>query len=214
MLSSPQFFCHFRTGSSISVILGEDLTDSSKWVGSFLEVRIILVLTEFITVYGNCLFRDLFLLTCLKVTHIYCIHTVPKTVQAFDTRSSRMKWDGCFVYVKSCWNTGLSFQDGSQQFLALTHSTNTCCYCSVPKSLSFPVSQLLALGGQSTGASASVLPVNIQGWLPLALTGLISLQSRALKSLLQHHSWKASILHVQLSLCSNSHIHKWLLEEP
>ena len=41
---------------------------------------------------------------------------------------------------------------------------------------------------------ASVLPMNIQGWFPLGLTGLISLQSKGLKSLLQHHSSKASIL--------------------
>ena len=54
-----------------------------------------------------------------------------------------------------------------------------------------------ASGDQSIGASASasVLPVNIQGWFPLGLTGLISLQSKGLfKSLLQHHSLKASIL--------------------
>ena len=43
-------------------------------------------------------------------------------------------------------------------------------------------------------ASASVLPVNIQRWFPLGWTGWISLQSRGLKSLLQHHSLKPSIL--------------------
>ena len=43
---------------------------------------------------------------------------------------------------------------------------------------SFPVSQLFTSGGQSIGASASVLPMNIQGWFPLGLTGLISLQSK------------------------------------
>ena len=45
-------------------------------------------------------------------------------------------------------------------------------------------------------ASASVLPMNIQGWFPLGLTGLISLQSKGtLKSLLQHHSSKTLIVH-------------------
>ena len=39
----------------------------------------------------------------------------------------------------------------------------------------FPVNWLFTSGGQSIGASASVLPVNIQGWFPLELTGLISL---------------------------------------
>ena len=37
---------------------------------------------------------------------------------------------------------------------------------------------LFATGGQSIGASASVLPMNIHDWLPLGLTGLISLQSK------------------------------------
>ena len=61
---------------------------------------------------------------------------------------------------------------------------------------SFPVSQLFTSGGQTIGASvsASVLPVNIQGWSPSALAGFISLLSQGLKSLLQQHSSKASIL--------------------
>ena len=56
------------------------------------------------------------------------------------------------------------------------------------------MSWLFASGGQSIGASASVLPMNIQGWFPLGLTGWISFQSKGLSSLLQHHSSKASIL--------------------
>ena len=58
----------------------------------------------------------------------------------------------------------------------------------------FPVSQLFTSDGQSIGASASVLPMNIQGSFLLGLTGLMSLLSKGLKSLLQHHSSKASIL--------------------
>ena len=53
-------------------------------------------------------------------------------------------------------------------------------------------SELTASGGQSTGASVSVLPMNIQGWFPLGLTGWFSLQSKDLSSLLQHHNSKAS----------------------
>ena len=47
---------------------------------------------------------------------------------------------------------------------------------------SFQMSQLFPSGGQSIGvsASASVLPMNIQDWFPLGLTGLISLQSKGL----------------------------------
>ena len=53
---------------------------------------------------------------------------------------------------------------------------------SVPASRSFPMSQLFASGGQNirASASASVLPMNIQSWFPLGLTGLISLLSKGL----------------------------------
>ena len=58
------------------------------------------------------------------------------------------------------------------------------------------MSQLFRSGGQSIGvsASASVLPMNIQDRFPLGWIGCISLQSKGLSSLLQHHSSKASIL--------------------
>ena len=58
------------------------------------------------------------------------------------------------------------------------------------------VSQLFASGGQSTGgsASASVLPMNIQGWFPLGYWFDLLVVRGTLKSLLQHHSSKASIL--------------------
>ena len=62
---------------------------------------------------------------------------------------------------------------------------------------SFPASGLLQWVSSSHQVAkiASVLPMNIQGWFPLGLTDLISLQSkRTLKSLLQHHSSKASSL--------------------
>ena len=60
----------------------------------------------------------------------------------------------------------------------------------------FLMSQLFTSGGQSIGASASasVPLVNIQDWFPLALTGLIFLQSRGLSRVFQYHSSKASIL--------------------
>ena len=56
------------------------------------------------------------------------------------------------------------------------------CLQSFPASVSFAVSQLITSDGQSirASASASVLPMNIQGWFPLGLIGLISLQSKGL----------------------------------
>ena len=56
------------------------------------------------------------------------------------------------------------------------------CLRSFPVSGSFQISQFFASGGQNIGgsASASVLPLNIQDWFPIGLTGLISLQSKGL----------------------------------
>ena len=81
------------------------------------------------------------------------------------------------------------------------------CLQSFPAWESFPVSQFFASGGQSieASASASVLPMNIQDWLDR-----FAVQA-TLKSLLQHHSSKASILWCSASLQSNPHIHKWPL---
>ena len=55
-----------------------------------------------------------------------------------------------------------------------------CCLQSFPASGPFPMSWLFPLGGQSIGASASVLPMTIHSWFPLRLTGLISLPSKGL----------------------------------
>ena len=66
-----------------------------------------------------------------------------------------------------------------------------------PASGSFQMSQLFTSGGQNIGVSASisVLPINTQDWSPLGWTGWMSLKfKKTLKSLLQHHSSKASIL--------------------
>ena len=65
------------------------------------------------------------------------------------------------------------------------------CLQSFPASGSFLMSQFFASGDQSIETSALILPMNIQDWFPLEVTGLIPLQT--LKSLLQHHSSNASI---------------------
>ena len=89
------------------------------------------------------------------------------------------------------------------------------CPQSFPASGSFPMSQLFTSGSQSTGASASVLPMSIQGWFPLGLTGLISLQSKGLSRVFSNTTvWKHQFFSLQPSLWSNSHIHTWLLEKP
>ena len=82
------------------------------------------------------------------------------------------------------------------------------CPQSFPASGSFPMSQLFTSGGQSIGASESVLPMNTQGWSPSERTGWISLQSKGLSrvfsSTIQKHQFFGAV----------SHICTWLLEKP
>ena len=89
------------------------------------------------------------------------------------------------------------------------------CLQSFPASGFFPRSQLFTSGGQSIRVSASVLSINIQGWFPLGLIGLISLQSKGLSRVFSNTTvQKHQSFSTQLSLWSNSHIHTWLLEKP
>ena len=76
------------------------------------------------------------------------------------------------------------------------------CPQSFPASGSFPVGQFFASGGQSivASASASVLPVNIQGWSPLGWTGLISFRGCAFKISIGIAKW--------LPHCPRQHTHK------
>ena len=74
----------------------------------------------------------------------------------------------------------------------------------------FPISQFFASGSQNIGtsASASILPMNIQGWFPLGLTSLNSLQSKGLLGVFSSTTvWKHQFFDTQPSLWSNSHIH-------
>ena len=91
------------------------------------------------------------------------------------------------------------------------------CPQSLPASESFPISQIFAWGGQSTGDSAlaSFLPKNTQGWSPSEWTGWISLKSKGLSRVfsnttLQKHQFFDSLPSSQ----SNSHIHTWPQEKP
>ena len=91
------------------------------------------------------------------------------------------------------------------------------CPQSLPASKSFPMSQLFARGGQSTGVSAlaSFLPKKYQGWSPSEWTGWISLQSKGLprvfsNTTVQKHQFFGS----QPSSQSNSHIHTWPQDKP
>jgi len=91
------------------------------------------------------------------------------------------------------------------------------CPKSLPESESFPMSQLFAWGGQSTGVSAlaSFLPKKSQGWSPSEWTGWISLQSKGLSRVFSNTTvQKHQFFGAQPSSQSSSHIHTWPLEKP
>ena len=109
------------------------------------------------------------------------------------------------VCLNSCWSS-----QWCQPTISSFVITFSSCLQSFPTSGSFPRSQFFTSGGRSIGASAlaSVLPMNIQDWFPLGLTGWISLQSKGLSRVfsnttVQNHQFFSP----QLSLWSNSHIH-------
>ena len=80
------------------------------------------------------------------------------------------------------------------------------CPQSFPVPGTFPMSRLFESDDQNTGASASVLPVNIQGWSPLRLTGLISLLSKGLSGVFSSTTVRRhQFFGTQASLQSDSH---------
>ena len=109
----------------------------------------------------------------------------------------------------------------SSQWCLPTISSSVILFSSCPQSLpaseSFPMSQLFAWGGQSTGASAlaSFLPKNTQGWSPSEWIGWISLQSKGLSRVFSNTTvQKHQFFSTQLSSPSSSHIQTWPLEKP
>ena len=127
------------------------------------------------------------------------------------------KWDVSFQSLSPLWlfttpgtaahQTSLSFTISQNLFKLISSETvmlsNQLILCSLffsclqsfPASGSFPMSWLFASSGQSTGASVSVLPVNIQGWFPLGLTGLSSLLSMGPSRVLEKwYGWSWNVV--------------------
>ena len=97
------------------------------------------------------------------------------------------------------------------------HQTISSYLQTFPTLGSFLMSQLFTSGGQSTGSSTStsVLSMNIQGWFPLRLTGLITLLSRGFSRVFSNTTvQKYQFIGAQPSLWFSSHICTWLLERP
>ena len=115
-------------------------------------------------------------------------------------------------YVFHSWNL---FKFVATELLMLTISSSAAPFSFCLQS--FPMSLFFTSGGQSIGdsASESVLPMNIQGWFPLGLTGLISSQSTGPSRGFSNCTiWKHQFFGVLPSLWFNSCIHTRLLEKP
>ena len=100
---------------------------------------------------------------------------------------------------------------------AISSSNNFFCFQSFLASRTFPMSQLFTSGDQNTGvsASASVLPMNIQGWSPSRWTGLLSLQSKGLSGVFSNTTvQRHQLFGAPPSLQSSSHNHTWPLGRP
>ena len=104
----------------------------------------------------------------------------------------------------------------SSQWFHPALSSSIVPFSSCPQSFaaseSFPMSQLFTSGGQSI--EASVFPMNIQGWIRLGLTGLISMMSRGLSRVFSNTTVrKYPFFGAQPYLLSSSHSYTWLLEK-
>ena len=113
------------------------------------------------------------------------------------------------------WSNSCSLSHWSHPTISSSVAAFSTCSQFFLASRSFPMSWLFASGSQSVGPSASVLPMNIQGWFPLGLTGLISLLSKGLSRVFSSTTArKHQFLSALPSLWSSSHICAWLLEKP
>ena len=124
-------------------------------------------------------------------------------------------WTAAFQASLSITNSWSSLKLMSIELVMVSNHLILChpfssCLQSFPASGSFQMSHFFAAGGLSIGvsASASVLPMNIQGWFPLGWAGWISLQSKGLSRVFSNTTvQKHQFFGTQLSLWTNSHIH-------
>ena len=124
---------------------------------------------------SNILFLSSFIVSCcccsvIQLCSILCNHGLQHSKLPCPSPSPKVCSDSCPL---SWW---------CHPTISSSVTPFSFCLQSFPTSGSFPVNQFFTSGGQNiwASASASVLPMNIQDWFPLVLTGWISLQSKGL----------------------------------
>ena len=167
-----------------------------SWVVVCNYLLVILQRNDVVNVSAKCLFNTGNLITALA----FCLFGFLTPFFSMHSHNQVSYWYCCSVAKlyqtlcnpKDCSTPGLPVlllefaqthihwvSDAIQPSHSLSSPFSSCPQ-SFPAPGSFPMSLLLASGGQSTGVSASVHPVNIQDWFPLGLTGLTSLLSKGL----------------------------------
>ena len=142
------------------------------------------------------------LFSCSVVFDSSWPHRLQHTGLPCPSPSPRVCWNSCPL--SRWWHPNISFS-------VFPFS----CLQSSPAKGFLPMSRLFTSGGQRIKTSASVLPMNIQDWFPLRLTGLISLQSKGLSRIFSSTTvLKHQFFGAQPFLWSNCHIRTWLLEKP
>ena len=115
---------------------------------------------------------------------------------------------GRSVVFESVWSHGLQHA----RLPCPSVSTFSSCPQSFPTSGSFQMSWLFASCGQNIGASASFLPINIQGWFPFGWTGWVSLQSKGPSRVFSGITvWKHQLFGTQPSLLCLVLLSSWPL---
>ena len=191
-----------ETVSVISVFLGKPWLIQTKT--SIMGFRVLF--DSFFVFYVPIICQEV-CCCCFSVTQWCLIVCDPMDCSTPGLPVPPISWMGKFVFIVSV--------------MLSSHLILWCpllfCPQSFPASGTFPMSCLFISDDQNTGisASASVLPVNIQGWSPLSLTGLISLLSKGLSGVfssttVQRHQFFG----VLPSSWSNSHNHTWPLGRP
>ena len=146
-----------------------------------------------------------------EFTSLWCCSVTKLCSTLCDSVDCSMSGFPVFHYLPVC-----SDSCSLSQWCYLIISSSASVFFTFNLSQHFPVSQLFSSGGQSVGvsASASVLPMNIQGWFPLGWTGLVSLLSKGLSRVFSNTTiQRHQFLGAPPSLWSNSHIRTWLLEK-
>ena len=141
----------------------------------------------------------------------YCCYSVAmSSLTLWDPMEARLL---CSSLSPRVWSNSCPLVQWCHLTISSSVTPFSFCHQTLPVSGYFPMSQLFSSSSQNIGASVLVLPMDIQGWLHLGLSILISLLRKEISrvfssTIIQKHQFSG----FQLSLWSDSHIYTWLLK--